>query len=99
MINFKDFFNQFNNQSVDFDGVYGAQCFDLIQEWNVDWLGNPFIPGAYAYQIYNNYDPSKYIRIANGPNDIPREGDIIVWSWYYNYAGGNTGIATGKGDV
>ena len=47
-----DFLNQFNNHSVDYDGVYGAQCFDLIQEWNVHWLGNPFIKGQYAYQIY-----------------------------------------------
>ena len=99
MITFKDFLDEFNNQSVDYDGVYGSQCFDLIQEWNVDWLNNPFIPGAYAYQIYNNYNPQKYTRIANGPNDVPKEGDIVVWSWYYNYAGGHTGIATGKGDV
>lgn len=96
---FQDFFNWFNGYSVDFDGKYGAQCYDLIQTWNVSWLGLPFIAGAYAYQIYNNYDPKYYTRIANGPNDIPQEGDIIVWSWYYNYAGGHTGIATGKGDV
>ena len=97
-MNFKDFLAQYNNKFWDFDKVYGNQCVDLVQFW-VKNLGLSPLTGGYAYLMYYNFDSSKYTRIPNGPDDIPKEGDIPIWSWYYNYAGGHIGIATGKGDV
>lgn len=98
MLTYKQFFDQYNGKYWDFDSAWGNQCFDLIQFWAKN-LNIPPITGAYAYQIYNTADTKYFTKIPNGPNDVPREGDIIVWSWYYNYAGGHTGVATGKGDV
>ena len=78
------------------------QCFDLVVAW-CDFLKIPRVfPFLYAYQIYTNYGEAqaKYFdRINNGPYDLVKEGDIVVWSNYYNNAGGHTAIATGKGDL
>ena len=95
---FDDFFSQYNGQSLDYDGIYGGQCFDLIQEWNVNWLGGPFIVGEFAYQIYGQH-PNFYTSIPNTPDAIPQKGDIVVWAKSYNGFAGHTGVATGKGDL
>jgi hypothetical protein len=95
---FDQFFKQFNGYGLDFDHAYGNQCFDLIQEWNVNWLGNPFIPGGYARQILDADRPG-YTRVWNGPVNSPQKGDIVVWGGNYNGGPGHTGVATGKGDA
>lgn len=90
---FEDFLKQFNGKPIDYDGVYGAQCFDLIQEWNVNWLHNPFIPGAYAKQIMDADRPG-YTRVYNTATNYPTEGCIIVWDGNYNGGPGHTGVST-----
>jgi hypothetical protein len=98
---FNEFLTKWNNQYcevVDPNNKY--QCFDLVVAWT-DTLGLPrTFNFAYAYQIYASFGPSQAVyfdRIYNGPSAAPKEGDIVVWDWYYNYAGGHTGVATGKG--
>lgn len=96
---YDNFFKTFNNKSLDYDGYYGGQCFDLIQAWNIDWLGCPnWITGDYAYQIYGQL-PQYYDSIANTPDAIPQKGDIIVWAKAYNGFAGHTGVANGVGDT
>lgn len=91
-------FQKWNGKKCDYDGYYGAQCFDLIQEWNRTFLGGAFIGGNYAYQIYGQQS-NLYTSIPNTPDYVPLKGDIIVWANGYNGVGGHTGVATGKGDV
>ncbi len=78
------------------------QCFDLVVAYT-DFLKIPRVfPFLYAYQIYTNFGDAqaKYFdRINNGPYDLVKTGDIVVWSNYYNGAGGHTAIATGEGDL
>lgn len=96
---FEEFFKQFNGYSLDYDGAYGGQCFDLIQAWNRDWLKCPnWITGEYAYQIFGQL-PNYYDSIANTPDGVPQKGDIVVWGKAYNGFAGHTGVATGVGDV
>lgn len=97
MSQFTDFFNQNNNKFIEVvDATNAHQCFDLVVAWT-DFLKIPrSFPFNYAYQIYTSYGPTQaqyFDRISNGPNDIPREGDIIVWNYLYNYGAGHTGIA------
>lgn len=93
----QDFINQFRGHGIDYDHRYGAQCYDVIQEWNVDWLNNRFLPGDYAYQLLNK-NPDQYTTyLNNSATAHPDAGDIVVFSNNYNHIGGHTGIATGNG--
>ena len=94
---FNAFFNQYNNKFVDFDGYYGAQCFDLVQYWS-RYIGGFRFGGMYAKEIFNQ-PGSFYTQVVNTPDAIPIVGDIVVWGGGYNGGAGHTGIATGKGDV
>lgn len=83
-------------ESYDANNKY--QCFDVINEW-LSTLGLPktMFPVMSAYQIYTNFGPTQaqyFTRIANGPNDVPQPGDIMVWSYYYNYTAGHTGLCS-----
>jgi hypothetical protein len=83
-MNFKDFISKYKNKKVDFDGAYGGQCVDLFNQYLVDCLGIPnpiqMFPVASAYQIWDYANGNnKFERIANDPNAIPQEGDIIIW--------------------
>lgn len=97
-----DFITKYNNKYVEVvDASALNQCFDLVLQWCIE-IGIPktIFPFGNAYQIYSNFGASQAVyfdRIFNGPSASPREGDIVVWDWYYNYAGGHTGVATGKG--
>ncbi len=98
---FDAFYRQFNGYSLDYDGYYGGQCFDLIQAWNRDWLKVPaWIWGDYAYQIAGQL-PDHYIWVRNTVGSIlkPEKGDIVVWGKEYNGWAGHTGVATGAGEA
>lgn len=99
---FDEYFRSVNGESVDFDGNYGVQCFDLVNDYAVKVLGcKPFI-GMYAWEIYDNFaaQPSsaRFTRIANTPDFVPKKGDIVVWAQSLNGKAGHCGIATGEGD-
>ena len=74
-----------------------AQCFDLAVAWT-DFLHIPRVwPYLYAYQIYTNFGPVQaqyFDRIENGPDDIPKEGDVVVWGPRYNGGAGHVGVCT-----
>jgi hypothetical protein len=103
MITLTDFITKYNNKYVEVvDPTNYAQCFDLVLQWCVE-LGIPktIFPFLNAYQIYTGFGTQQaqyFTRHVNGPNDIPKEGDILVWGNSYNYAGGHTGIFK-SGDV
>lgn len=94
---FKAFLSQYINKYLDFDGYYGAQCFDLVQYWS-RYIGGHRFGGMYAKEIYDQ-PGSFYIQVPNTPDAVPIAGDIVVWGGGYNGGAGHTGVATGKGDV
>lgn len=95
---YTSFFDKYSGKSIDFDNAYGVQCFDLANKYVVDVVGGkPFI-GTNAYEIYTKFNnqPSKTLfdRIANTPDFVPKQGDIMVWNTGKN---GHVAICTGLG--
>ena len=100
---FDEYFAKVNGKGIDYDGNYGVQCFDLINDYAEKILGcKPFI-GMYAWEIYENFaaQPSaaRFTRIANTPDFVPKKGDIVVWSKSLNGKAGHCAVATGDGDT
>lgn len=83
MISFADFRTKYNGKGIDFDGYYGDQCVDEINQYLVDVLGitNPIVilPGNTAFDIYQNYHGTQFTKIDNSPTNVPHEGDIIFF--------------------
>lgn len=71
-------------QAIDVDGVYGAQCVDLIKAYYT-FLGFRPVQGNGSDYTHNVLPPG-YVRIQGA---IPRKGDILVY----------TGGAKGYGHV
>lgn len=85
-MNLQTFVTKWTGKSIDYDGVYGAQCVDLIKQYLKDEYG--LAPGSWgdAYKYFTNTAPAilaKFDRVTNNPadkNQVPKAGDIIVWS-------------------
>ena len=98
------FITKWNNQKIDFDGAYGHQCFDLVNQYRYEVTGlNPTTTLLdYAYQIFHEpnrfFNPeTRYERIFNDYNDInqiPQNGDIIVWNENMGAGAGHVAIVT-----
>lgn len=93
-MNYDAFVQKYNGKPVEFDGVYGAQCVDLVAVYcrengkpvayanAKDWWGNPAVAGGFDF-------------IKNNPADlkqVPKKGDIIIW-------GGNLAGSGGYGHI
>lgn len=94
-MSFDEFFAKYNGKKVDFDGAYGAQCFDLFQFYNRDVIGGKFVSGAVAADIWRTFPTNLYTQIPNTPNNMPKKGDVVIWSGRYNGGAGHVGISTG----
>ena len=96
-----EFVKKYKN-GVDYDGAYGKQCVDYVNEYAKDVLGikNAFVGPYYAYQCYteyNNYPNIKnnFNRIANGKTNHPNKGDVIVWAKERNDYAGHIAVVLG----
>lgn|SRR3990167_1365224 len=83
---FQEFIEKFNGKYIDFDGVYGAQCVDLIRYYIVEVLGisnNTIKPVAGAKDMFEKYDTlvdkNVFERIPNTPTGVAEESDIVLW--------------------
>lgn len=80
----QEFINKWDNRPIDFDGWYGDQCVDLMNQYLVDVcdITNPIqaFPGASAINIYNNANNPQFDKIANTPTGVPQPGDIVFWN-------------------
>lgn len=93
--------NDRQGQSFDFDGVWGAQCVDLITWINGEMNLGLNLAGAYAKDIYNNALPSTWERVVGDPNDD--NASAVVWNtlpngaivWFTNSGAGHVGIKAG----
>jgi hypothetical protein len=72
-------------KALDFDGAYGAQCFDLFNFYYQAVTGrNPYSDGygvAGAKDIYD-VPTSLFTKVANNPNDpsqIPPQGAVLIY--------------------
>ena len=78
--------NAQNGKALDFDSMYGVQCFDFFNYYYQFLTGrNPYsdgygVPGA--KDIWN-VPTSRFTKIANNPNDpnqYPAPGDILIYA-------------------
>lgn len=96
-----EFVKKYKN-GVDYDGAYGKQCVDYVNEYAKDVLGikNAFVGPYYAYQCYTEYSnyPSiknNFNRVANGKTNHPNKGDVIVWAKERNDYAGHIAVVLG----
>ncbi len=81
-------------KSINVDGAYGAQCWDLnayisIKYWNYWPPGNAI---AWGY----NKLPSGFIRYKNTTNFVPKPGDFAIWgNGSFNNGVGHCAIVVG----
>jgi hypothetical protein len=102
---YSEFIAKYNGKGIDYNGVAGVQCVDLVKQYLHDVFG--MNPGKWgdAHAYYDNFNnipelKSKFTRIANTPNFVPKQGDIVVWSSALSSGGwGHIAIATGEGDT
>ena len=99
MMKFDEFVKNWNGKFADFDGWFGAQCFDLFQFYNRDVVGGSFVPGNGAADIWATYPKELYGKVDNTPDAVPQVGDVVIWKGSFNGGVGHVGIATGKGDI
>ena len=75
-------------KAYDFDGAFGIQCFDLINQYAHDLFGVSFT-GTYAKDLMQTGNVGGFRVIPNTVGFLPQPGDIFV----YNYGiAGHTGI-------
>ncbi|MCK9461452.1 MAG: CHAP domain-containing protein [Proteobacteria bacterium] len=74
----EQFIKKYTGVKIDYDGIYGFQCVDVIKQYFVDVLNLPAYTNN-AKDYWNNYPSSYLTRIPNTPSFIPIKGDIMVW--------------------
>lgn len=93
----QDFFNKYNGKGIDYDGAYGDQCMDLMNQFTVEVWGDTSgqLRAPTAYQSWLKTSPD-YEKIYYQPGKVPQEGDTIYWSDTYMKGTGHVAIATNK---
>ena len=92
---------------IDYDGVYGRQCVDLVNHYANKVLGisGCFYGLNYAYEIYTKYPrlPKLYKNFkridVNARGEYPQRGDVIVWSKAKNGYAGHTAVCIENGST
>ncbi len=89
MVNLQEFVNRWSGKHIDYDHAYGAQCVDLVKQWESEnkW---PVVRGN-AIDVPRNAG-SAYSYTKNGLRNKPNAGDIVVFNFAYPY--GHIGICT-----
>ena len=94
----QEFFDKYNNQpNVGNTPQNRGECVGLVSLW-MDNFNIPHVYG-HAKDLYVNAPDDYFAKIANTPDAIVQEGDMVVWGAGYNGTFGHTGIAKGKATV
>jgi hypothetical protein len=70
----EEFYKKYNGKTVDYDGRWAGQCWDLFQFYNRDVVGNPHSVSGNAWELYNKCPASYYTKVTT-----PKFGDVAVW--------------------
>lgn len=81
----KNFIEKYQNKSIDFDKRFSFQCLDIFNQYLVDVykIKEPIkeFPVMSAFQLFNMARVKRNFQTQNnGLFDIPKPGDIVVWS-------------------
>lgn len=101
-MNYNEFIKKYLGKSIDYDGIAGVQCVDLIKLY-LDKVYN-IKAGSWgnAKDYFINFDKlpikNSFEKITNTANFVPAQGDICVWGSIISKYG-HVAIATGEGDT
>lgn len=81
-MNIKDWIKKYNGTKIDYDGVYGIQCVDLVDHYIKYVLGYnpPMVKGAKDFWNNRNKKAFKdiFIEVINTKDTVPHLGDLFV---------------------
>lgn len=73
---FDEFVKKYKGKGINFDKLYGVQCFDLANQYNKDVVKCGMFTGLYARQIYEDFDKQAvkgyFTKIKNTPSFVPK---------------------------
>lgn len=100
-LTYDEFEKKHLGKAVDYDGVAGVQCVDLVDQYLKDVFGITGVWVSGAREFYTNFDkyPSlvrNFDKIKNTRELVCKKGDIVVWG---NGSWGHVAIATGDGNI
>lgn len=82
---YQEFKNKYNGKYVDFDGSYGAQCWDLAQFYFRDVLGLPRSILDGCGLVSNMLYPPKREVLNQYFDEVPvnrmEQGDVVIWDY------------------
>lgn len=87
-------------KGIDWDGVYGVQCVDLVNHYIYNVLGIRPVMIGNAIEFYNKRNSSAFLKnnftwISNTPSFVPKKGDIGVFKTKSGF--GHVCVANGEG--
>ena len=96
---FEKWVSQNLGKSIDYDGVYGVQCVDLVKHYIKNVLGVKPESIGNAIEYYNKRKTSEYLTknfkwIDNTAEFVPKKGDLLV----ITSRSGNVQITVATGD-
>lgn len=81
---YQEFKNKYNGKYTDYDGAYGAQCWDLAQRFFVEYLGVPEYVLSGSGLVSNMLDRDR-AELNEYFNEIPLTemcpGDVCIWEY------------------
>lgn len=89
----QEFFQTWNGKSNNFDGVYDAQCVDLVKQYVQDVVGSPVWTGD-AKDYKQNFNKTFFAYHNNDIWYVPPTGAIAVWNANVGEGHGHVGIVT-----
>lgn len=82
---YREFRDKYNGQYVDFDGYYGAQCWDLAQFYFTECLGLPSSVLSGCGLVSNMLYPPKRAELDKYFDEVSvynmTEGDVCIWEY------------------
>lgn len=81
---YQSFKNNYNGKYTDYDGAYGAQCWDLAQRYFVEYLGVPAWVLSGSGLVSSMLDRDRH-ELDQYFEEIPVTqmcpGDVVIWEW------------------
>ncbi|MBI5357209.1 CHAP domain-containing protein [Candidatus Collierbacteria bacterium] len=79
-MNYVEFRDKWLGEGIDFDGSFGFQCMDVYRMYVKEVLGIPQSPAvAGAKNVWDTYLKEYFEKVANTPDGVPAQGDIVIW--------------------
>ena len=98
-MSYTSFRNKYLGKRVDYDGVYGFQCVDLIKQYLSDVKGIKAGPWGNAIDYWYNTNPAVLKEFDRLSTNQARQGDIVILKGINGNPYGHIGIADGSSGI